>query len=166
MSARRGSPHASASDYILVVDDDEAIRETVADVLREEGYAVETCHNGVAALALVSEGSSGQGNDAEPGVRPQPPDAEAGGGAGENSDSGPRLILLDMRMPVMDGWSFAAAYQALPGHHAPICVMTAAPDAAAHAAEIGAAAVLSKPFELDTLLATVAQYLGASAGAP
>jgi CheY-like chemotaxis protein len=42
-----------------------------------------------------------------------------------------RLILLDMKMPVMDGWAFAAAYRGLPGPHAPIVVMTAAHDSRA-----------------------------------
>src|SRR5438067_4485532 len=48
------------------------------------------------------------------------------------------LILLDMRMPVMDGWSFARAYRASHGPHAPILVVTAAQDAAERAAQIDA----------------------------
>jgi len=42
----------------------------------------------------------------------------------------PQLILLDMRMPGMDGWTFAETYRAQPGPHAPIVVMTAARNAA------------------------------------
>jgi two-component system, chemotaxis family, chemotaxis protein CheY len=74
----------------------------------------------------------------------------------------PGLILLDMRMPVLDGWEFARRYRAGPGPHAPIVCVTAAADAAAAAArgtQIGAVASLSKPFDLDELLALVRRYL-------
>jgi CheY-like chemotaxis protein len=43
----------------------------------------------------------------------------------------PDLILLDMRMPVMDGWTFARTYRQQAGPHAPIVVITAATDASA-----------------------------------
>ena len=68
------------------------------------------------------------------------------------------LILLDMKMPVMDGWAFARAYQSEPIRHAPIVVLTAARDAAEWAAEIEATAYLAKPFELDALLALIDRY--------
>jgi len=70
----------------------------------------------------------------------------------------PRLILLDMRMPEMDGWEFARRYRARPGPYAPIICVTAAVDAAAWGAQIGAAASLGKPFDLDDLLAIVDRY--------
>jgi len=70
----------------------------------------------------------------------------------------PDVILLDMRMPVMDGWQFAAAYHQRPGPHAPTSVMTAARDAAARAAQIHADAYLAKPFDLDELIRRVDQY--------
>ena len=70
----------------------------------------------------------------------------------------PTLILLDMRMPVMDGWQFARAYRRRPGPHAPIVVVTAARDAAERAAEIEAQGVLPKPFRIDDLLQTVGRY--------
>src|SRR5579871_6175764 len=68
------------------------------------------------------------------------------------------LILLDMRMPVMDGWSFATAYRGRKGPHAPIVVLTAARDAAERAAQIRAEGYLGKPFDLDELLSMVAQH--------
>jgi two-component system, chemotaxis family, chemotaxis protein CheY len=74
----------------------------------------------------------------------------------------PGLILLDMRMPVLDGWEFARRYRAGPGPHAPIICVTAALDAteaAARGAEIGAAATLSKPFHLDELFVQARRYL-------
>lgn len=64
----------------------------------------------------------------------------------------PDVILLDMLMPEMDGWTFAANYRAArPGPHAPI-VVTAATDAAGRAAQIGAAGHCGKPFDLERLL--------------
>lgn len=71
----------------------------------------------------------------------------------------PGVILLDMRMPVMDGWAFARAYAARPGPHAPILVMTAAVDAGRWAREIGASAAIAKPFDLNHLLDAVAAHL-------
>ena len=70
----------------------------------------------------------------------------------------PGVILLDMRMPVMNGWQFAQAYRRMPGPHAPIVVMTAASDASAWCAEIGANACLPKPFDLDDLLRVVGEH--------
>lgn len=67
------------------------------------------------------------------------------------------LILLDMRMPVMDGWEFAAALAGEP-IRVPVIVMTAAADAERRRAEIGAQACLAKPFELDDLIATVQRF--------
>ncbi len=69
------------------------------------------------------------------------------------------LILLDMKMPVMDGWAFARAYRCQPLQHAPIVALTAARNAAEWAAEIEATAYLAKPFELDELLALVGRYV-------
>jgi two-component system, chemotaxis family, chemotaxis protein CheY len=70
----------------------------------------------------------------------------------------PDVILLDMRMPIMDGWEFARRYRERPGPHAPIVVMTAARDAATRASEIEADGVLAKPFDLDALLEIVAHF--------
>ena len=71
----------------------------------------------------------------------------------------PDLILLDMRMPVMDGWAFTRAYRSRPGPHAPIVVITAARDAGSRAAEVEADDYLGKPFELDELLELVGRYV-------
>jgi CheY-like chemotaxis protein len=69
------------------------------------------------------------------------------------------LILLDMKMPIMDGWAFAAAYRQQAGLHAPIVVMTAAHDTRQRANEIAADGFIAKPFDLDDLLALVRHYV-------
>ena len=73
----------------------------------------------------------------------------------------PDAIILDMRMPVMDGYEFARAYRETPGPHAPIVVMTAYLDPRAVAAEVGAQGYISKPFDLVTLADILRQYLPA-----
>ena len=116
---------------ILLVDDDEAVRRFLFWALTDEGYAVVEAPDGAVALARVHEAAPG-------------------------------LILLDMRMPVLNGWEFARRYRARPSPHAPIICVTAAADAAAVAArgaQIGAVASLSKPFDLEELLALVRRYL-------
>jgi CheY-like chemotaxis protein len=75
------------------------------------------------------------------------------------SDSAIHLILLDMRMPVMDGWTFARVYREQPGGRVPIVVVTAATDAAGRAAEIAAEGHLGKPFDLSELRATVRRHV-------
>jgi len=68
--------------------------------------------------------------------------------------SRPALVLLDMRMPVLDGWGFAREMKAR-GVKVPIVVMTAAQDARRWAAEIGAVDFVAKPFEIPDLLLAV-----------
>jgi CheY-like chemotaxis protein len=109
---------------VLVVEDDDSIRDLVDLVLTSAGYEILTASDGAMALQVLGT------------VRPD-------------------LVLLDMRMPVMDGWELARQYRAMPGPHAPIVVMTAARDAAQRAAEIDANGYLGKPFEMAELLALV-----------
>jgi len=66
----------------------------------------------------------------------------------------PSIILLDMRMPVLDGWGFVRALRER-GQSMPLVVMTAARDAHQWASEVGAAAYLAKPFNLVDVLDAV-----------
>jgi two-component system, chemotaxis family, chemotaxis protein CheY len=66
----------------------------------------------------------------------------------------PELVLLDMRMPVLDGWGFAKKLKQR-GLDVPIVVMTAAHNGSGWSREIGAKAYLPKPFDLIDLLDTV-----------
>jgi two-component system, chemotaxis family, chemotaxis protein CheY len=112
---------------VLVVEDDDGIRDLVDLVLSSAGYEVLTASDGAAALQVIGT------------VHPD-------------------LVLLDMRMPVMDGWEFARRYRARPEPHAPIVVLTAARDAAQRAAEIDANGYLGKPFDMTELLAMVSHH--------
>ncbi|MGH2351632.1 MAG: response regulator [Chloroflexota bacterium] len=112
---------------VLVVDDDEDIREVVTMALEDEGHEVQAAPHGAAALERLRHWQ-------------------------------PDVILLDMRMPVMDGWEFAHQYHQMPEPHAPIVVVTAARDALERATQIAAAGALAKPFEVDDLLAVVSRY--------
>ncbi len=71
----------------------------------------------------------------------------------------PELILLDMRMPRVNGWEFAEQYGKFPGPHAPIIVMTAGRDAKMAASDIGAKCHLDKPFDVDDLLHVVEECI-------
>ncbi len=71
--------------------------------------------------------------------------------------NGESLVLLDMRMPVLDGWEFARRFRAS-GKRSPIVVMTAAENARRWADEIGADGYLAKPFEIDALIAAVERH--------
>lgn len=71
----------------------------------------------------------------------------------------PDLIVLDMRMPVMDGWQFSRELDER-GVSVPIVVMTAAQDARAWAREIGAVGYVGKPFDIDRLLEEVERAVG------
>ncbi|HVR88647.1 MAG TPA: response regulator [Candidatus Limnocylindria bacterium] len=112
---------------MLVVDDDEGIRELITSALAEEGYDVTAAADGAEALDVARR-------------------------------CDPAIIVLDMRMPVMDGWQFARAYRALPGPHAPIVICTAALDAREDARAIGADGFVGKPFLLEDLLTAVASH--------
>ena len=75
--------------------------------------------------------------------------------------SAPDLVLLDMRMPVLDGWGFASAVRDR-GLRVPIVVMTAARDAGRWAAEIAASGTLAKPFGFEDLISAVEEARGAA----
>ncbi len=77
----------------------------------------------------------------------------------------PGVILLDMRMPVMNGWEFAREFRARFGRACPVVVVTAAENARLRAEEIGAEGWLSKPFDLEEVLAMVARQLHGGDGA-
>jgi two-component system response regulator MprA len=113
---------------VLVIDDDDDVRETVRIVLEAEGYSVAVAQGGAAALDLLAR------------VRP-------------------RLILLDLTMPGMDGASFRELQLRDESLAAiPTIVMTARANAGASAGPLLARACLAKPVELEELLSLVDHY--------
>jgi CheY-like chemotaxis protein len=115
-----------ADGPILVIDDDPSILETLTEILKFEGYPVETASNGLEGLLVLEHAE-------------------------------PSLILLDMRMPILDGWGFAQELRER-GIKLPILVMTAAQDAFRWAQEIEAEGFLAKPFDLFDLLEAVQRF--------
>jgi DNA-binding response OmpR family regulator len=71
----------------------------------------------------------------------------------------PDLILLDMKMPGIDGWEFARLYRERYERVAPIIVLTAARDAAQRASDINAVSYIPKPFDLDALLDRISDVM-------
>jgi CheY-like chemotaxis protein len=121
---------------ILVVDDDPAIRDVVADILELSNYRVTTASNGAEALDQI---------------RAQPPAA----------------VLLDLMMPVMDGWEFIERCRRRPPcARLPVAIMSAAHNAASAASELGVQGYLTKPFELETVLAVVDRLARERGGEP
>ena len=79
----------------------------------------------------------------------------------------PNLIVLDLMMPEMDGWTFRAEQRKLPdAADVPVVVLSAVRDLRAQAATLEAASVLGKPFELDELLRTVGRFTAQGGASP
>jgi CheY-like chemotaxis protein len=118
--------HELEDDMVLLVDDDEDVRESIGDLPRGRGYAVMTAADGAEALAMLA------------GIER------------------PCIVLLDLVMPGMDGWTFLANIQGNPTL-ATIPVVIASAHAATHP-PTGALGLLRKPFELDDLFRIVSEH--------
>jgi CheY-like chemotaxis protein len=70
----------------------------------------------------------------------------------------PRVVIVDLRLPDLDGVAFTRLYRQQPGPHAPIVLMSADVEVDQIAEEAGIDAVLPKPFDLDDLLAMLRRY--------
>jgi CheY-like chemotaxis protein len=121
-------------EHVLVIDDDTGIREALRDVLQAEGYAVDVAADGSQALELLQTHES-------------------------SGDYLPRVILLDLNMPGMNGWEFRAAQRLDPRLLAiPVVILTADGQARLKATSLGVPVGLTKPIGLDDLLSTVDAY--------
>jgi CheY-like chemotaxis protein len=115
---------------VLIVEDDVATRAALTVLLAGEGRVADAVGDGSAALAYLS------------------------------AHPAPRVILLDLMMPVMDGWQFLVERQKHRAVNAvPVIVVTAAPSVDAPALRaLGAEEVLAKPVDPGALLAAVRRY--------
>lgn len=112
---------------ILIVEDDFYIREDLADILRNEGYEILTASNGQEACDRL-----------------------------RSQRALPDVILLDLMMPIMDGWQFRAEQlKDASLAEIPVIVLSGAADIRKEAAALGAAGYASKPFKLDALVGTI-----------
>ena len=114
-------------EHILIVEDDKDLRDTLREALELEGYWAVSVENGRAALRHLATGAK------------------------------PCMILLDLMMPVMDGWTFR---QELLKDRAlaaiPVIVMTAA--TAARAAAVASQAILYKPLHMSRVIDVVREH--------
>jgi CheY-like chemotaxis protein len=116
---------------ILIIEDCDEIRVDLAELLRDEGYEVAVAKHGAEALELLDGGLS------------------------------PALILLDLMMPVMDGWQFRKEQLERPDvAQIPIVLLTGSNNARQHARDLSAVGCVQKPFDLEGLLRTVSDVAG------
>lgn len=71
----------------------------------------------------------------------------------------PGLVMLDLNMPVLNGWGFLAAYSKMPGPHSPVIVMSAANNSARVNISDNVVDFVAKPFNLDSLISLIARYV-------
>ena len=114
---------------ILLVEDDDDIRVDLAAILEEAGYRVAKAQNGKEALDYLKCGHV------------------------------PSLILLDLMMPVMNGWEFRFEQQLDPKlAPIPVVIFSAATDVPRTTESLRAASYVTKPFDLDVLFSAIHRY--------
>ncbi|HEU0036120.1 MAG TPA: response regulator [Kofleriaceae bacterium] len=118
---------------VLVVEDDPDVRDSLVEILQDNEYIPVAAANGQEALERLAE-------------------------AGPDTC----LILLDMMMPVMDGWEFRSR-QRQDAHTAsiPVVLLSAYTSLPEAASDLQVDGFLKKPVKLETLLQTVAQFCAA-----
>lgn len=110
---------------ILIVEDNTDLRMLYQEALEMEGHSTEVAANGFEALELLKK-----------------------------IKTLPKLILLDLMMPVMDGWEFLSRLRDLPEHSKiPVVICSAAKDKLPPGT-----GVVRKPVDLDVLFETIRQY--------
>lgn len=108
---------------VLVVEDDPDIQAALAELLQDEGYIVDTASNGRSALRYL-----------ENGYRPD-------------------VILLDLMMPVLNGWDVRRAQLADPSsRHIPVVLLSAGSNLSLIAAELHTGYHMKKPYDPSKLL--------------
>ena len=118
---------------LMIIDDDNDLRDTLAELMVAVGYEVTPFDDAAKALAALENGLT------------------------------PFLILLDLMMPGMSGWEFRAAQLENPTlAPIPVVIVTAATSVSEDRPTLGDVAIVHKPFALDTLLPIVVQHAQAA----
>ena len=116
---------------VLIVEDEDEIRELLAEMLAERGFVVSTAKNGEEGLRLL-----------------------------RSNGTLPHLVLLDLTMPIMDGWQMRAAMLADPKLAAiPVVIISGAADVQDGTDALAPARVLTKPVKWPVLLESVERSL-------
>jgi CheY-like chemotaxis protein len=118
----------ASGSTVLVVEDDDALRDLIVSALEDEGFHVVTATRGDLAIEALEE-------------HQPPPDALC-------------LVLLDMMLPGADGHAVLRALAGW-GNYVPVVAMSADYQQLARARDVGVNATLPKPFDLDRLVAVV-----------
>jgi CheY-like chemotaxis protein len=120
----------------MIVEDDDDVRQSIADVLDDAGYQIQLASSGVEALALLERGSPL-----------------------------PHLVLIDLVMPLMDGAELRARLRAQPRFASlPMVFLTALHDRDRRLEALRGEHFLCKPVDLLELIGTVTQYAGPPPG--
>src|SRR5687767_13141622 len=121
----------SPRQHILVVEDDGDIRDSMVEILEDEGYAVSAAGNGVEALAAL-----------------------------RNGPTRPEVILLDLMMPIMNGAQFRDEQLKDPDlANIPIVLISADSDVKGSAERLRAAGFMQKPIKIQPLFDVLQQIL-------
>lgn len=114
---------------ILVVEDDHSIRELLVELLQSEGHEVDSATNGLEGIRYLEV------------------------------ETRPDLILIDLMMPVMDGYTFRLEQMKHPAwSKIPVIVMSAEANAKDKMKQFGITTFLSKPVELEGILKAVEKF--------
>lgn len=119
----------SEGPSVLIVEDDESLRQIVSRHLRAQGYKVDE--------APSAEGATGA---IEGGLRP-------------------KVVILDLNLPGDTGWDLLRGPSLAAAGSPPVIITSAINVSPKRLAEFGCAGYLPKPFPLDTLVATIERLL-------
>ncbi len=118
----------ASPNTVLIVEDEVAVRELLAQFLRDEGFDVEEAQDGLEAIDALN--------------RHRPPPVKL------------CVVLLDMMLPHADGVQVLNHLNAL-SSYVPVVAMSASRERLVDASGAGAQATIAKPFDLDQMLAVV-----------
>lgn len=121
------------SQRIVIVEDDEGLRDILELVLEQEGFVVDTCEDGQQALDYF--------------------------GLAKKENRELAMVILDLNMPVIDGWQVAKWLDADPElGKIPVVVISATEEHGEAAKKLHADAYLVKPFSTDEILGVVGLF--------